>query len=200
MVSLLALSERKVCELSTAYVIFIYELCSPIQVSLTFGQMYAPDEAKGQIYIWSDFGLVKCTPKIRHKTEDQVYIWSDGWLTGQLQLAGWPSDKMSLVYWCKRWRPPKFWLRVRLTVYQMTGWLASYSWLVGWLTGHLTKCQPNPTQDLTLGQVDILSDGLLAGQLQLAGWMAGWPSDKMSLVYWCKRWHPQDLTVRLTSC
>ena len=26
----------------------------------------------------------------------------------------------------------------------MAGWLVNYSWLVGWLTGYLIKCQPDP--------------------------------------------------------
>ena len=58
----------------------------------------------------STFGQMRCRARLtlgqmytpQDETEDQVDIWSDGWLTGQLQLAGWltglPSDKMPLVY------------------------------------------------------------------------------------------------------
>ena len=71
----------------------------------------------------------------------QVDILSDGWLVGQLQLAGWPSNKMSTVFCMKglcearskplsvlknemtflylgRWTP-KMRLRVKLTFGQM---------------------------------------------------------------------------------
>ena len=102
-----------------------------------------------------------------------------GWLTNCSWLADWSSDKVSLVYWCKRFC-------------QMAGWLANCSWLAGYLTKcHLCiNIKDGHPQDLAKGQVDILSDDFLAEQLQLAGCLVGWPSDKMSLVYWCKRWTP----------
>ena len=151
--------------------------CTPrirLQVRLTFGQMYPPDEASGQVDIWSDFGwfwhLLRCTPQIRlrgrltfgqiygqtdicsdvppqDETEDQVDIWSDGWLAGQLQLAG-HLTKCHLCIDVKDGQHQRFdigsgWHFVR--------WLVGWPIAACWLTGHLTKCQPDPPQDLTLG-------------------------------------------------
>ena len=67
---------------------------------------------------------------------------------------------------------------------QMAGRLANCSWLDVLLTDWPSnKMLTWPSsQDLTLGQVDTLSDGLLSG------WLVGWSSDKIPLVYWCKRW------------
>ena len=128
-----------------------------LTIRLAFGQMYPPNEALGQVDIWSDFQ------------------W-DGWLAGNLQLTGWPSSNMStwpspgsdfglgwhFVRWLVDWpitvgwlaghlttchlctdvkdgHLSKIWLRVRLTFCQVAGQLQ----LAGWLTGHLTKCQPD---------------------------------------------------------
>ena len=33
-----------------------------------------------------------------------------------------------------------------------------------------------------------LTFGQMAGWLANCSWLAGWPPDKMSLVYWCKKW------------
>ena len=131
-------------------------------VRLWVGQMYPPDEASGQ----ND-------------------IWSDGWLQANGSwLAGWPPDKMSLVYWCKRWTLPRSDLG--------SGW-QFVRWLVGWLVaggclaGHLTKCQSDPPTRIWLWV--RLTFCHMAGWLANCSWLAG-HLKKMSLVYWCKRWTP----------
>ena len=40
------------------------DISSDFGLGLTFGQMYPPEEAMGKVNIWSDFGLVRCTPPI----------------------------------------------------------------------------------------------------------------------------------------
>ena len=50
-----------------------------------------------------------------------------------------------------------------------------------------------PSLDMTEDQVDIWSDGWLAGQLQLAGWIVGYLT-KFHLCIDVKDGHPKDLT------
>ena len=128
--------------------------CNPrmrLWVRLTFGQTL------GQVDIWSDvppgwgFGsgwhLVRCTAKMGlriRSTFDQMA----GRLAKCSWLAGWPCDKMSLVYWCKSWTP----LRSDIgSGCHFVRWLVGWPIAAGWLTDHLTKCQPDLPQDLILG-------------------------------------------------
>ena len=72
----------------------------------------------------------------------------------------------------------QIWLRVRLTfVRWLVGWPIAAGWMSCWLTGHLTKCWPDPHSgsDFRLGW-------------HFVRWLFGWSSDKIPLVYWCKRW------------
>ena len=134
------------------------------------------------------------------QTSDQADIWSevptgwgfglgwhfDRWLIGWPIAAGWLTDHLTT---CQPDPPPRIWLWVRLTFCQMTVWVGNCSWLADWPSGMSIS---SPESDLGLDGhfVRWLVDWPTA-----VGLLAGWPSDKMSLVYWCKRWTPlQDLT------
>ena len=115
----------------------------------------------------------------------QVDIVSDDWLVGQLQLAGWLVGHLTKCYLCidvKDGHSLMIWFRVRLTsVRWLVGWPIAAGWESCWLTGHLTKCWTDPPagSDFGLGWHFVR---------WLVGWLAGWSSDKIPLVYWCKRW------------
>ena len=66
---------------------------------------------------------------------------SASWLAGQLQLAGWLGGHLTNVtcIWMQKMvTPPQDLIRVRLTFFQMAGWLANCSWLADWLSNKIS--------------------------------------------------------------
>ena len=89
----------------------------------------------------------------------------------------------------------QIWLRVRLTfVRWLVGWPIAAGWMSCWLTGHLTKCWPDPHSGSDFG----LGWHFVRWLVWLAGWLVH--LTKYILVYWCKRWTSTwfDLGCRLT--
>ena len=90
-----------------------------VRLRLTFGQMYPPDEALGQVDIWLDFG------------SGWHFV---RWLVGWPIAAGWLTGHLTT---CNPYHPPgsDFWLG-----WHFVRWLVDWAIAVGWLVGHLTKC------------------------------------------------------------
>ena len=105
--------------------------------------------------------------------------WQAGWLAGWLPIKQNVSLTLPATKYLTNPNPDK------LIFCHMAGWLANCSWQAGWLTAYQTKCQPDPpchqiSDQSQSWQVDILSHGWLAGQLQLASWLTDCLSNKMS--------------------
>ena len=118
------------------------------------------------------------------------------------QMAGWLANYSWLTGWLAIWQnvtcvkdghSSKIWLRVRLTFCQMAGWLANCSWLDSWFTdlpSNKMSTWPRqitpwkwlhwtlpPGSDFGLGWHFVR---WLVGWPIAAGWLADWPSNKMS--------------------
>ena len=147
-------------------------------------------------------------PKVYNRLQSSfvslAWPWSGMSLTKGNQWECWDPRLGPNVVGLLVLLPPNFRPIQSLTGWYFVTWLVGWPIAVGkqagWLTVYQIKCQPDPpchqiSDQPQAWQVDILSHGWLAGQLQLPSRLAGWLPIKPSRL---AGWLPIKQNVKLT--